>query len=155
MSPFEFQPVQTLNIRPEDNPQIDVKDGLILIKASRGNDHIVISAPLQSVLPTPTQTTVRTSSTTGPRSKTYNRQPAIKPGTLLPTNHGAVGENSVNAKLTEADVREMRALANDPSYLQTFPNRQKMLYDLATVYKIHWTTVRKILIGKSWKHIAS
>jgi hypothetical protein len=155
MSPFNFEPIQILDIKPEDNPQIDVKDGLILIKASRGSDRIVITAPLQSVLPSPVQTTVRASSNNREHSRTYRRQPAIKPGTLLPADHGAVGENSSNAKLTEVEVREMRALSNDPSYTQTFENKQQMLYDLAKVYKIHWTTVRNILINKSWKHVAA
>jgi hypothetical protein len=155
MSPFTFEPVQVLDIKPEDNPQIDVKDGLILIKASRGSDRIVISAPLQSVLPATAQATVRTPLLSSTRSRRYRRKPAIAPGTILPANHGAVGENSVNAKLTEAKVREMRSLANDPSYVKTFSNRQRMLCDLAEVYEIHWTTVRNILLGKSWKHIES
>lgn len=154
MSPFNFEPVQILDIKPEDNPQIDVKDGLILIKASRGNDRIVISAPLQSVLPAPAQTTVRHTTSSAVKHRVYQRKPAIAPGTILPPSHGAVGENSVNAKLTETEVREMRALASDPSYASTFSSKQKMLYDLSKVYKIHWTTVRNILIGTSWKHIA-
>ena len=154
MSPFNFEPIQILDIKPEDNPQIDVKDGLLLIKASRGSDRIVITAPLHSVLPTPVETTVRSGSRNRSRPRVYRRKPAIQPGTILPAAHGAVGENSVNSKLTESEVREMRSLVKDPSYAQTFESRQKMIYDLATVYKVHWTTVHKIITKKSWRHIA-
>lgn len=154
MSLFNFEPVQFLDIKAEDNPKIDVKDGMLLIKANRGNDRIVISAPLESVLPTAsiTQATVRRPQK--PRRVQQRRPPAIKPGTILPATHGSVGENNVLAKLTEDSVREMRAVAKDPDYVNAFKSRQAMIQDLAQVYKIHWTTVYNILNRKSWKHLS-
>jgi hypothetical protein len=142
MNSFNFEPVQFLDIKSEDNPKIDVKDGMLLIHANRGNDRIVISAPLQSVLPTASvaQTKVK-------------RPPAIKPGTILPPSHGAVGEKNSLSKLKEEDVREMRTLAKDFGYQSSFPSRQKMVEDLAKVYGIHWTTVYNIINHKSWKHV--
>ncbi len=152
MNSFSFEPVQVLNIKSEDNPKIDVQDGMIVISANRGDDRIIISAPLQSVLPSISvaQTKVRNTSINVHKPK---RPPAIKPGTRLPATHGSVGERSPKSKLKETDIREIRSLAIDPKYTGTFPNRQKMVEDLAKVYRIHWTTVYGIINRKSWKHV--
>lgn len=146
MNSFNFEPVHVLNIKAEDNPKIDVQDGMIVISANRGNNRIVVSAPLQSVLPSASAVQIKVNG----KAK---RPPAIKPGTRLPATHGSVGERSPKAKLKETDVREIRALAKDPNYTSGFPNRQKMVEDLAKVYKIHWTTVYSIISKKSWKHV--
>jgi hypothetical protein len=154
MNSFIFEPVQFLDIKSEDNPKIDVKDGMLLIHANRNGDRIVISAPLNSVLPSvaPVQTKVKNSSSITSQTK-VRRVPPVKPGSRLPVTHGAVGQNNPLSKLTETDVREIRFMSKDPEYTKGFSSKQQMLYDLAKIYGIHWTTVNGIIKYKSWKHI--
>ena len=148
MSSFAFQPVQFLDIKSEDNPQIDLNDGVLTIKANRGAERIVISAPINGLLASqvPTQTRVRRidapAKVSDPRS-----------GTILPSSHGAVGENNPLSKLNAQIVREIRAMASDSKYRAGFKSKQAMLYDLSRVYNVHWTTIWSIINRRSWKHV--
>lgn len=151
MSTFDFKSIYSLEISAEDKPSIDVQDGHLILTAERGDDRIMITAPIGSVLPslTPAVTTVRTGKSTPARRRRHN----ANKGKRLDATHRAVGENSAASKLTEIAVKEMRALAGDEEFVKSFNSRQAMLYDLAKAYNIHWTTVWSILNYKSWKHV--
>lgn len=152
MTSFNFEPVQLLDIKAEDNPKIDVKDGMLLIHANRNGDRIIISAPLNSVLPSAVsvQTTVKGSSS---RRLQNQRGAGAKPLPMLPVSNGREGQNNALSKLTDNDVREMRFMSKDFEYANSFSSKQKMIQDLAKIYCIHWTTVYNIINYKSWKHI--
>ncbi len=141
MSPFNFHAIQTLELDTSDNPNIDVQNGRLILTASRGEDQIMITAPLNSVVPTAVQTTVKTPRRAKKRNYARNH-----------TNH-VKGENHSLAKLTEASVREMRALAADESYMSSFPSKYAATQELGEIFKVHFSTVSKILDGKTWKHI--
>lgn len=141
MSPFNFHAIQTLELDTSDNPNIDVQNGRLILTASRGEDQIMITAPLNSVVPVAVQATVKTPRRAKRRNHARNH-----------SNHPK-GENHSLAKLTEASVREMRALAADESYMASFPSKYAAIKELADVFKVHFTTVSKILDGKTWKHI--
>jgi hypothetical protein len=141
MSPFNFHAIQTLELDTSDNPNIDVQNGRLILTASRGEDQIMITAPLNSVVPVAVQTTVKAPRRAKKRNHARNH-----------SNHPK-GENHSLAKLTEASVREMRALAADESYMASFPSKYAAIKELADVFKVHFTTVSKILDGKTWKHI--
>ena len=151
MSLFDFKSIYSLEIDAADKPSIDVHDGHLILTAERGEDRIMITAPLSSVLPTATSmvTTVRSGKTKRMRHTRVN----VNKGKQLDPSHRAVGENSPAAKLTESSVREIRALAEDKDFVKTFSSKQGMLYDLANAYGIHWTTVWNILNYRSWKHV--
>src|SRR5262249_43273559 len=59
---------------------------------------------------------------------------------------GRPGELHHGAKLTEADVREMRAIIKRPI-------RQRDCEPLADRYGVSWKTIREICRGRSWKHV--
>jgi hypothetical protein len=141
MSPFNFHAIQTLELNTSDNPNIDVQNGRLILTASRGEDQIMITAPLNSVVPTAVQTTVK-------QPKSIRRRKASSFNVNRP-----MGENHSLAKLTEVQVREMRALAADKSYMSSFATKYAAIKELADAFKVHFTTVAKILDGKSWKHI--
>ena len=143
MSPFVFQAVQTLNIEANDNPNIDVQDGKLILTATRNGDQIRITAPLNSVIPTVQATTVK--APRRPQRRRYTRSHVVR---NMPR-----GEESRLAKLKEADVREMRALAKDTSYRNSYPSEHAMMQDLADTYKIHLTTVYSVIRGSTWKHV--
>lgn len=153
MSLFDFKSIYSLEIDAADKPSIDVHDGHLILTAERGEDRIMITAPLSSVLPTaaPMVTTVRSGKTKRMRRARVN----VNKGKQLDPSHRAVGENSPAAKLNESSVREIRALAEDKDFVKTFSSKQGMLYDLANAYGIHWTTVWSILNYKTWKHVDS
>ena len=143
MSPFVFQAVQTLNIEATDNPNIDVQDGKLILTATRNGDQIRITAPLNSVIPTVQATTVKTRQS--PQRRRYTRSHVVR---NMPR-----GEESRLAKLKEADVREMRALAKDASYRNSYTSEHAMMQDLAKTYKVHLTTVYSVIRGATWKHV--
>lgn len=153
MSTFDFKSIYSLEIKEEDSPSIDVRDGHLILTAERGDDRIMITTPIKSMLPqvAPVVTTVRTE---GKKARSMRRRHfSSNKGKRLDPSHRSVGENSPASKLTENAVREMRALAIDKDFVKSFSSKQAMLYDLANAYKIHWTTVWSIVNYKSWKHV--
>ena len=145
MSTFNFQALQTLSISQEDNPRIDVRDGQLVLTAERNNERIMITAPLNSVMPKAVATTVKT-----PKQRPQHHK--LK-GTSLPSSDLRVGETNRNSKLTENDVREMRALAADRDYQKEFKSSHEMYHAIGKVYKVHFTTVYNIVNRNSWKHV--
>lgn len=150
MTIFDFKSVYTLELTQEDDPSIDVRDGKLVLTAKRGEERIMITTPLNSVI-TPVAPIVNTTQIKQPR-RSYRRRNSNN-GRRLNRSHGSVGENSTMAKMTEEMVKEIRSMAADTSYARSFQSRQAMLYDLAKVYKVHWTTIWNIINRRSWKHV--
>lgn len=147
MSPFVFHAIQTLDIEAADNPRIDVQQDRLILTATRGADRIRITAPLNSVIPTiPTQA----QEVSAPKIKAKRPQ---QYKARIQTWGFQPGENSPNSKLKESDVREIKTLAKDPSYLKTFTSEHAAIKDLAKAYKVHYTTIYQIVRGATWKHV--
>jgi len=64
------------------------------------------------------------------------------------------GENSPISKLKDSDIREIRAMAADPTYTRGFSSTYAMIKDLADTYKVHVTTIYKIVRNEAWKHVS-
>ena len=144
MSPFAFRAVQTLNIGPEDQPNIDVRDGQLILTAHRDGDQIMITAPINSVLP----------ATTTVKAETVSRRPIRRrPRIYRSTLNMRRGEDSPKAKLTEVQVREIKSLLHDKKYRQSYSSTHAMMVDLGNVYNVHYTTIGHILSGKTWAHV--
>ena len=144
MSPFNFQAVQTLSISKEDSPHIDVRDGQLILTAERNNERIMITAPLNSVLPVASARSIKAPARRGRPA----RRTVAKPAT-----DARVGERNFNAKLTPELVAEMRAVFEDESFRKDFKSMHEMCHAMAEVYKVHFTTVYNIVNKRSWKHI--
>lgn len=150
MTIFDFKSVYTLDLGQDDDPSIDVRDGKLILTAKRGEEQIMITAPLNSVI-TPVAPVAAATQVKQPRR--FNRRKNSNKGRRLDPSHPSVGENNVLAKMTEESVKEIRDLAEDTSYVNSFQSRQAMLYDLAKVYNVHWTTIWSIINRRSWKHV--
>lgn len=61
-----------------------------------------------------------------------------------PRRNWARGERQGASKLTEPQVRELRSLAASGAQLAS----------LARKFGIHWTTAQKIVVRRSWRHVA-
>jgi hypothetical protein len=145
MSTFTFHAVQTLQIGQEDNPRIDVRGEQLILTATRGNDQIMITAPLSSVMPQVAHTTVMT-----PK----RRQKQVRRTKPAGSDNRRRGENSPISKLKDSDIREIRAMAVDPTYIRGFSSTYAMIKDLADTYKVHVTTIYKIVRNEAWKHVS-
>lgn len=149
MSPFTFQAIQTLDIEAGDNPSIDVQNNRLILTATRGGDHIRITAPLNSMItqvkekPAPVAVAVQQ---TGKQNKRKYARPVQTWG-FRP------GEQSPNSKLKESQVREIKALAKDDSYMGTFSSEHAAIKDIAKGYNVHYTTIYQIVRGATWKHV--
>ena len=141
MSSFNFHAIQTLEILPEDKPNIDVQNGRLVLTASRGDDQIMITAPLNSVVPVAAKTTVKS-----PR-------PARRQKVITSKSDLRVGENHKLSKLTEKDVRKIRQLTSNPEYMKQFSSVYAVSKEIAKGLNVHFTTVMKIIEGRSWKHV--
>lgn len=139
MTSFNFQSIQSLEISAQDNPTIDVRDGRIFLIAERNQERIVISAPLQSVMPKVSATTV----------KTAGRK---KPSSLLGRNlHQGVGNGM--AKLNDDIVREIRTLVADKNLVKEYKNVTAMYAEIAESYKVSLWTIKNVAENISWKHV--
>jgi hypothetical protein len=140
MSPFNFQPVQLLELSDADAPMLDVQDGTIILTAQRGNERIRITAPLKNIVPQVAATTVK-------------GRPSPRRGMPLPGGDKRVGEFNGMAKLTEESVREIRLLLSDSKFVKSFHSSKALYEELGRVYKVHSATVKNVADNVSWKHV--
>ena len=136
MSPFAFTSIQALKLSKEDKPNISMRDGSLVLTAERDGSSIVITAPLPGTIPNLVKTTVKTERKLA-RTNSY-----VKPGEQHPL-----------AKLTEKDVKEIRAMAADPEFMKKYTSRHQFLLDLGRAYKVHFTTIAHIIARVTWKHV--
>jgi hypothetical protein len=139
MSPFNFQSIQSLELSSKDNPVIDVRDGHLVITAERGQEKIMITTPLQGIVPKVSATTVKT-----PGRK--------KPSPLLGRNLHQGSENGM-AKLNDDSVREIRTLLKDKDFVASYKNVTSMYTEIARSYKVSPWAIKNVAEGASWKHV--
>ena len=111
MAPFNFKSIQALALSKEDKPTVSMRDGSLVLTAERDGSSIVITAPLPGTVPVSVQTTVKTEN----KSRSY---------------HIKAGEQHPLAKLTEKDVKEIRAMAADPDFMRKYASRHQFFEDL-------------------------
>ena len=138
MTSFNFQSIQSLEISKDDHPEIDVRDGRLVLTAQRGTERIMITAPIAGMVPVVAKRAVKVAG-----SKV----------TALPATDRRVGENHALAKLTESDVREIKNILKDKKLSNSFKNKTKFYQELGKAYKVHFTTIANIACGASWKHV--
>ena len=138
MTSFNFKAIQVLELTASDSPTIDVQEGQLILKAERDGEQIRIIAPLQNVLPQPTATVVRKPSRLG------------KP---LKGGEKRAGELNGMAKLTAAQVKEIRLLLSDKKFVNSFASPHAMYLKLAETYKVHIATMRNVARFESWKNV--
>ena len=142
MDPFDFKTVQHLDITTEDSPSMDVRDGQIVLTAKRGDASIVITAPLNGLVPQVAKTTVRNARRRRSVSHVI-RGPR-------PTMQGS---NNALSKLNEEQVLEIRSIANDASIQKEYKTKTGLYQAIASMYKVHPLTIKNIIDRVSWKHI--
>lgn len=126
--PFDFQAIQTLRITADDHPNIDVKDGNLILTATRGSDQIMITAPINSVIPT-----AKAASVKKPQRAARRARPLAK----------------LNADL----VREIRAKAADRNFMSQFNSLNAAYTQLSKDYGVHLTTIYGVIQRYSWKNV--
>jgi len=147
MNHFAFQSIQSLQITEEDKPTIDVTDGQLVLTATRGENKIMITAPLDKIIPRPIQTTVNSNFKIG---KAYKRTK----GKMMPTTCKNVGENNSNAKLNVAKVKEIKMLLSDSSFLDSYPSKTAVYKELGKCYKVNSSCIYQIDNNLTWKHVS-
>jgi len=135
MSPFNFQPVQLLELSKSDAPSIDVQDGQLILTAQRGDERIRITAPLNQVLPQVHSTQVK------------------MPSISRAGGDKRVGELNGMSKLNEQSVREIRLMMSDSKFVKSFSTKMALLAELAKAYNVHPATVKNVVDNVSWKHV--
>lgn len=147
MNHFPFQSIQSLQITEEDKPTIDVTDGHLVLTATRGENKIMITAPLDKIIPRPMQTTVNSDPTT---VRTYRRTK----GRMLSTTCKNVGENNSNAKLNVAQVREIKLFLSDNNFINSYTSRTAVHRELAKCYEVNASCIYQIDNNLTWKHVS-
>ncbi len=142
MNPFDFKTVQHLDIKTEDCPSMDVRDGQIILTAKRGDASIMITAPLTGLVPQVAATKVRSPRRRKPVSSVVRGpRPSLQ------------GSNNVLSKLTEDQVLEIRSIANDVSIRKEYKTKKELYQTLGSMYNVHPMTVKNVIDRVSWKHI--
>lgn len=137
MNAFNFQAIQSLELTSEDKPHLDVKDGHIVLTAERGEDRIIITAPLSGVLPKVAKTTVKTPV----RSMTFKQR-----------SHHRGTDNPVS-KLDDNKVREIRAMAADKKLAAEYGGKMSFYTEIGKIYGVNKYTIKNVVEGISWKHV--
>lgn len=143
MTSFNFRPVQILELTAEDSPRIDVHEGTLILTAERAGEQIRITAPLQNMLPQVATTQVKAPAV--PKRRRVYR--------YITGGEKRAGELNGMAKLTDAQVKEIRLLLSNAKFLDNFSSTHSMYEKLAETYKVHFATIRSIARFESWKHI--
>lgn len=142
MSSFTFQAIQCLDLSSADMPCIDVKDGKLILTAERNQERIMITAPLNGIIPKVSQTTVRSTRRTALLPKQRKNLSGAKPTRLNGTQ-----------KLTEEKVKEIRALAEDKDLRAQHGSNLRLCKHLGKMYNVHYYTIKNVLDRVSWQHI--
>jgi len=148
MKPLEFREIRKLEICDEHDPTYTIRGGNIVLTATSDNTEYELvfpSATLRTMLMQPKATKVANQ---GMRRHQPRRRMDVKEGDRR------IGEKSHKAKLTEADVREIRAMAKDKGYMAGFGSKYAAMLDLSKTYKIHVTQIYKIVNNQAWKTVS-
>jgi hypothetical protein len=139
MTSFNFQSIQSLEISVQDKPTIDVRDGHLVLTAERGEERIVITAPLQGIMPKVAATAVK----------------KPKRGKISPLLGRSLHKGSDNgmAKLNDDLVREIRTLLADKSFVKGYKSVTKMYTEIAKSYNVSPWAIKNVAEGISWKHV--
>jgi hypothetical protein len=168
MAPFNFHSIQTLEISNADNPIIDIKDGRLTLTAVRGDERIMITAPMgdNNARFDEQQCTVRGQNNArfadnnarfAPevvkpiQRKTKRRKAYVQ---VLPATDKRVGESNPLAKLNEASVREILALLADKNMRDNYQTVGAFYSEIGKAYGVCLHTISNIDRGISWKHVA-
>ena len=139
MTSFSFQSIQSLEISAQDNPIIDVRDGRIVLTAERGEERIVITAPLQGIMPKVSATSVKT--------------PIRRKNGPLAGRSLHKGEENGMAKLNDDTVREIRTMLADKNFVEGYRNATAMYAEIAKAYKVSPWAIKNVADNISWKHV--
>lgn len=139
MTSFNFQPVQTLAISEEDHPVIDVQNNMLVLTAKRGSERIMITAPIQSIVPVSVVTKVKAAKRT-----------TVSPLLGIPKS---VGIANGMAKLNDESVKAIWLFLDDPDFVATYKSVTAMYKDIAKAFNVSPWAIKNIHEGLSWKHI--
>jgi len=139
MTSFNFQSVQTLTISEQDHPVIDVRDNHLVLTAQRGAERIMITAPLQSIVPAAVVTKVKTAKRT-----------KVNPSLGVPKS---VGTANAMAKLNDEAVKSIWSFLDDPDFVAGYKSVTSMYKDIAKAFNVSPWAIKNIHEGLSWKHI--
>jgi hypothetical protein len=146
MAPFNFHSIQTLEISQADNPIVDIKDGRLVITAVRGDERIMITAPMGNKQDRLIPAVAKSVTNKSKRHKTYVR--------MLPVNDKRVGETNHLAKLNESQVREIIELLADKEMKKKYQQVSTFYAEIGKIYGVGLHTISNIDRGVSWKHVA-
>jgi len=146
-SPFQLKQIQMLYIKPEHNPQVEINNDLMVIKATIDQVETIITVPVGSLI----------------NNKDSQSEVKAKPQRIVPPapkrkytvflGKNRIGELNGMAKLNEAQVREIRQLLADESYTSTHRSKNEMYIDLAKVYNVSHSCIMLIDTNRTWKHV--
>jgi hypothetical protein len=146
MAPFNFHSIQTLEISQADSPIIDFKDGRLVLTAVRGDERIMITAPMVNNQPRLTTVTTKTIQPKTTRRKVHRQ--------VLPANDKRVGATNPLSKLNEEKVREILLLLSGKEMRRKYSSAAAFYTEIGKAYGVGHHTICNIDRGVSWKHVA-
>lgn len=138
MTSFNFRSIQSLELSDNDNPVLTFEKNSFLLTATRGEEQIQISAPIDLLK-------VVNHTITGAKPRKFIGH--------MPGGDKRQGEANGQAKLTEAAVREIRMIASDAQLRNKYPNNNSFYKEIAKAYGVNMYTVINVVKRISWKHI--
>lgn len=136
-----------LHIKPEHNPQVEINNDLMVVKATIDEVETIITVPVGSLI----------------NNKDSNPEVKAKPRRIVPptpkrnytTSIGKnrIGELNGMAKLKESQVREIRQMLGDEGCTSSYDNKTEMYVDLAKAYNVSPSCIMLIDTKRTWKHV--
>lgn len=121
---------------------MDVRDGQIILTAKRGGASIMITAPLNGLMPKVAKTTVRN-----------DQRRSIASHVIRGPRPTMQGSSNALSKLNEEQVLEIRSIASDASIQKEYKTKKGLYQAIASMYKVHPLTIKNVITRVSWKHI--
>lgn len=148
---LQTQPMEALSqldITNPDHVSVITRDGKMTVSVTKDGAAVTVSLPVRTTFntnpPTPLQQAPELPPYKALVSKETTRSYPLRRARMVP---------NPNSKLTEAQVREIKAILADPDIMSKFRGTTHAYNEIGKAYKISGCAVSHIARGISWKHV--
>lgn len=143
-----MEALSQLDVSNPDHVSVITRDGKMTVSIRKAGSAVTVSMPIQNVFDTtpvtPTQGAPELQPYKAMVTKQVSKDQLLSRPRLVP---------NPNSKLTEVQVREIKAILADPEIMGKFRGTTHAYNEIGKAYKISGCAVSHIARGISWKHV--
>lgn len=138
-----MEALSQLDIQNPDHVSVITREGKVTISVMKDGTSVTLGLPIRQVINTTPRPAFQQSGEMALVKKivTGERPKRIKPAAFT------------NAKLSEADVREIKGIFATPSIMKEFNSLNHAYTEISKAYGVSLNTILNIHKGRAWAHI--